>query len=130
MSNPFDYLNSINYTKEDLMTNSANDELAEQGYQSFIVNKGLSYFPDTIFHANQMNCSSHIDSKLEYHFYLNSIRTKKRFSKWFKKIANDDLSAVQQYYKCNMRKAEQALKVLSSEQIECIKQRLQSCEEE
>jgi hypothetical protein len=129
MSSPFDYLNAINYTKKDLMTNSANDELAEGGYNAFVVNKGLSYFPDTILYSNEMNTKPQIDNKLQFHYLINSIRPKKRYSKWHKRNANNDLEAIQQYYQCNYAKAEQALKVLTGEQIECIKQRLQSCEE-
>ena len=129
MSNPFDYLNAINHTKENLVHGSNNDELAEQGYQPFLVNKGLSYFPDTILYSNEMNLYSHIDKTLQFDFFINSIRAKKRFSKWHKKISNDDFEAVQTYYKCSDTKAEQALKVLSAEQLQCIKDRLQSCEE-
>jgi len=129
MSNPFDYLNAINYTKKDLMTGSVNDELAEDGYNPFVVNKGLSYFPDTILYSNEMNTRPQIDNKLQFHYLINSIRPKKRYSKWHKRNANNDLEAIQQYYQCNYTKAEQALKVLTGEQIECIKQRLQSCEE-
>lgn len=128
MSNPFDYLNAINYTKKDLMTDSANDELAEQGYQPFLVNKGLSYFADTIFYSNEMNTKS-VDNKLAFHYLLNTIAPKKRFSKWHKKISNDDFEAVQMYYRCSDSKAEQVLKVLTAEQLQCIKDRLQSCEE-
>lgn len=129
MSNPFDYLNAINITKENLVHGSNNDELAEQGYQPFLINKGLSYFPDTILYANEMNLNSHIDKTLQFDFFINSIRSKKRFSKWFKKIDNENFEAVQMYYKCSSTKAEQALKVLTAEQLQCIKDRLQSCEE-
>ncbi len=80
MSNPFDYLNAINGNKKDLMTDSANDELAEQGYQPFLINKGLSYFADTIFYSNEMNTKS-VDNKLAFHYLLNTITPKKRFSK-------------------------------------------------
>ncbi len=129
MSNPFDYLNAINHTKKDLMTDSANDELAESGYTAFVVNKGLSYFPDTVLYANEMNTKPQLDNKLQFHYLINSIRPKKRFSKWHKKGADNDLEVIQQYYQCGYSKAEQALKVLTVDQIECIKQKLQSCEE-
>ena len=45
---PFDYVNSINFTKKNLMKNTANDELALEGYAPFLTNKTLSYFTDTI----------------------------------------------------------------------------------
>lgn len=129
MSNPFDYLNAINYTKENLVHGSNNDELAEQGYNPFVVNRGLSFFPDTILYANEMNTKHQLDKSLQFDYLINSIRPKKRFSKWHKKISNEDFEAVQMYYKCSDAKAETVLKVLTSEQLQCIKDRLQSCEE-
>jgi len=129
MSNPFDYLNAINYTKENLVHGSNNDELAEQGYNAFVVNRGLSFFPDTILYANEMNIKHQLDKSLQFDYLINSIRPKKRFSKWHKKISNEDFEAVQMYYKCSDSKAETVLKVLTSEQLQCIKDRLQSCEE-
>ena len=85
MSNPFDYVTSITYGKNDMMTGSENDELAEAGYNAYLTNKSLSYFPDTLFYANEMNVMNHTDKRLQYSYLLNSIRPKKRFSKWVKK---------------------------------------------
>lgn len=124
MSNPFDFVNAINLNKRDLMTGTENDELAEKGYVGFIVNKSLSYFPDTVMYANEMNINHHLDNKLQFHYLLNSVRPKKRFSKWVKKQEDNDLDAVIQYYGYNREKAEQALSLLSPEQLEQIRQRL------
>ena len=79
---PFDFINSINFTKKNLMRNTDNDELAEKGYVPFITNKTLSYFTDTLLYSNEMNSLHHLDNKLQYEFFLNSIRKKKRFAKW------------------------------------------------
>lgn len=124
MTTPFDYVNAINQNKRDLMTGTENDELAEKGYVAFIVNKSLSYFPDTVMYASEMNVQHHLDNKLQFHYLLNSIRPKKRFSKWVKKQEDNDLDAVIQCYGYNRVKAEQALSLLSPEQLKEIKKRL------
>lgn len=124
MTTPFDYVNSINFKKKDLMTGSENDELAEKQYVPFIVNKSLSYFPDTIMYANRMNVNHHLDNKLQFHYLLNSIRPGKRFSKWVKKQEDNDLETVMEYYGYNRTKAESALALLSPVQLEQIKNRL------
>ena len=89
---PFDYINSINFTKKNLMRGTENDELAEKGYVPYITNKTLSYFTDTLLYANEMNRYHFLDNKLQYEFYLNSIRKKKRFAKWAKADNNDAVS--------------------------------------
>ena len=87
MSNPFDYVNSINVTKKDIMP----DDITEKAYPAFMVNRALSYFNDTVLYANEMNVNHHIDNKLQYHFLINIIRKKKRFSKWLKPREVDNL---------------------------------------
>lgn len=124
MSNPFDYVSSITYNKNDMMTGTENDELAESGYNPYLTNKSLSYFPDTLLYANEMNVLNHVDNKLQYSYLLNSIRPKKRFSKWVKKQEDIDIEAVKQYYKYSTAKAEAALSLLSPQQINEIKKRL------
>lgn len=123
--NPFDFVNSINQSKKDMMTGTENDELAEKSYTPFIVNKALSYFPDTILYANEVNKLAHVDNKLQYHYLLNSIRPAKRFSKWAKKEDSDDLAIVKEYYGFSNEKAYQALSILSKDQINYIKKQLE-----
>lgn len=118
---PFDFVNAINYKKIDLMKD---DEQAEKDYVPFIVNRTLSYFPDTVMYANEINQRIHLDSKLQFHYFLNSIRTSKRFSKWVKKEGSADLEVVKQYYGYSDEKAEQALSLLSTDQLQIIKKRL------
>lgn len=122
--NVFDYINAINFTKKDLMTDTENDELAEKSYVPFLTNRGLSYFTDTIMYANEMNKCHHLDNKLQFHYLINSIRPKKRFSKWAKRKEDNDVDAIQEYYGYSRVKAEQALSILSSEQVKTIKKRL------
>ena len=114
--NHFDYLNSINLSKQDIMI----DDLAEKEYNSFMVNRGLSYFNDTVLMANEMNMHAHLDKKLQYHFLINIVRKKKRFSKWAKPEKESDIEAVKEYYGYSNEKARQILTLLSPEQIKNI----------
>ena len=116
---PFDYLNSINMTKKDIMV----DDQAEKEYVPFIVNRGLSYFQDTCIIANEMNKLGHLDSKLQYLFYINIISKKKRFSKWMKASENENLEVVKQYYGYSNQQAKSALSLLSQAQIDELKDR-------
>lgn len=125
MSNPFDYLNSINQTKKNMMRGTENDELGEKGYTPYMVNRGLSYFQDTIALANEMNVNHHLDKKCQYEFFINIVRPRKRFSKWFKKDENADIEAISEYYGCSNKKALQALSVLSKTDLDKIKQKLE-----
>ena len=87
-----DFLNSINHTKDDLF--SDDDEYAEKLYQGFVVNRSLSYFPDTVFHANEMNI--------------------------------DNMDAIKEYFNYSNSKAQEALKVLSEDDISEIKDMMQT----
>jgi hypothetical protein len=118
--NPFDYVNSISFNKKDIMK----DELDEKGYPGFIINKALSLYPDTIFYANEMNMRPAINGRLAYDYYLNSIRPRKRFSKWFKKQDNESTDVVMEYYKVDYLLATEYLKILSPNQVEELKTRL------
>lgn len=123
---PFDYVNSISKTKKNMMQDTENDALAEKAYVPFIVNKALSYFPDTILHANLMNQNYHLNNRAQYTFLLNSIRPKKRFAKWVQDASNEDLNTVCAYYDCNTTRGQEYLSLLSSEQIEMIKKELET----
>ena len=112
-----DWLNSINFTKEDL----SEDIIS---YPPFIVNRCLSGHIDCILFANEMNKHHHIDKDMQYSFYLNSLRKKKRFSPWLRKDKVKDLECIKQYYGYSNEKASQALKILTKEQLDFIKQRL------
>ena len=117
---PFDYLKAINETKEDVMLTTQD----EKKYSSFIVNRGLSFFMDTIFQVNEMNGKHYLDSRLQFSYLLNSIRMKKRYSKWLKPEKLHDLDVVKEYYGFSNEKAKNALEILSVDQLEQIKQKL------
>ena len=117
---PFDYLKAINESKEDVMLTSQD----EKKYAAFIVNRGLSFFMDTIFQANEINRNHHLDSRLQFDYLLNSIRQKKRYSKWLKPEKLDDLDIVKEYYGFGNEKAKNALQVLTDEQLAYIRRKL------
>jgi hypothetical protein len=118
---PFDYINAINFTKQNLFE----DPQANKDYNAWIVNKGLSYFPDTLLYANEMNRHYGIPKDWQFSFLLNSITKKKRFSKWSKKeTISESLRLVKEYYGYSNEKAKQALSVLSDEQLAMIEQKL------
>ena len=118
---PFDYVNDINFKKKNLMRETDNDRLAESGYVPYLTNKSLSYFPDTLFLANDMNINHGVDNLLQYEYLLNTVRPKKRFAKWVRPEDNDDLEIIKMYFGYSNKKAEQALKILSSEVIQRIR---------
>ena len=111
--NPFEYVNSITHNKKDIMS----DDLAEKGYNSFMVNRSLSYFHDTVLMANEMNQHHHLDNRLKYDFLINIVRKKKRFSKWIKPETESDVEVVKEYYGYSNEKAKSALSLLTSDQI-------------
>ena len=112
-----DWLNSINFTKEDL-----SEDIKD--YSPYVINHCLSGHVDCVLFANEMNMNHHIDKDMQYSFYLNSLRKRKRFSPWLRKDEIKDLECIKQYYGYSNEKASQALKILTKEQINFIKQRL------
>jgi len=117
---PFDFINAISHTKQDL-TESEN---WESEYKSYVINKGLSFYPDTVIQANEMNSRPHLDKRMQFSFLINIIRSKKRYSKWLKPEKLNDLEVVQEYYGYSKEKARQVLPLLSDEQINYIKLRI------
>jgi len=114
-----DYLNAINHKKEDLM--AGDDLFWEKKYPTYIVNKALSSFPECLLYANEMNKMHHLDKKLQFQFFLNSIRPKKRFSKWLRSSKIKNLEYVKEYYGYSNEKAKQALEILNDDQLEEIR---------
>ncbi len=115
--NPFQYLSAINDTKQDIMV----DDISEKQYNAFMVNRGLSYFYDTVLLANEMNQRAHADNRLQFDFFINTIRKKKRFSKWMKAKEEDNIKVVKEYYGYSNEKARQALTILNDDNIEQLK---------
>lgn len=118
---PFDFINSINHSKKDLMV----DEYAEKQYVPYVVNKGLSYGADTAIPANEMNSRPHLDKKLQYHFLINTIRPRKRFNKWIKASKIEAIDLIKEYYGYSTEKARQVLPILNEQQLDNLKEKLQ-----
>ena len=97
------------------------DEGAVKSYPSFIVNKALSSFMDSILYSNEMNKSHFIDNKLQYDFYLNSLKPRKRFAPWVKRETLEHLELVKEYYGYSHNKAITALRILTKSQLDEIK---------
>ena len=117
---PFDFINSIHYTKENLIV----DDWSEKQYNPYIINKGLSYGHDTVIPANEMNSRPHLDKILQFHFLINIIRPRKRFNKWIKAEKIDDLEVIKEYYGYSTEKAKQVLPLLNQSSIDEMKKRI------
>jgi|TARA_B110000438_G_C15659616_1_gene583270 hypothetical protein len=120
---PFEFINQINHGKKNLMDETP--EL-EREYKPFIVNRGLSFSHDTALYANEMNIHNNADSKLQFDFFLNIIRPKKRFGKWIKRENNEILDLIRGYYNCNYEKAREYVTLLDDSQLNIIKQRIET----
>jgi hypothetical protein len=125
MSSPFDYINAISHTKENLISGTDNDELAEKGYEPYLVNRGLSFFPDTVLYVNEMNIRHGLSKKCQFLYLLNTVRPRKRYSKWFKANLEDDIKIVSEYYGCSIAKAREAMKVLTDDNILVMRKKLE-----
>jgi hypothetical protein len=112
-----DWLNSINFTKQNLIE----DPLVEKEYVPYIINRSLSYFPDTLFHANEMNQKHFLPKKMQYDYLRTVVRKRRRFSKWDKKAEYSDLEYIKQHYGYSTKKALEILPLLSKDQIAHIK---------
>ena len=118
-----DWLNSINFNKNNLIEE---DPSTIKDYAPYIINRCLSGNIDSILFANEMNKYSFLEKDMQYSFYLNTLRKKKRFSPWLRKDKVTDLEIIKQYYGYSNEKASNALKILTPEQIKFIKQRLET----
>ena len=118
-----DYLNAINLTKKNLL--DTDDETWEKKYPPFVINKCMSMHYDTLMQANEMNGYHFLPKKLQFDFFINSVRKKKRFGgKWLSSSKLKNLDYIKEYYGYSNEKAKTALNILSKEQTETIKKRL------
>jgi len=112
-----DYLYSINQSKKNILDD---DPDAVRKYPAYVVNRCLSSFTDTVLYANEMNKNSHLPPKMQYDFFINSVKPRKRFSPWARKDSIDYLDIVKEYYGYNDDKALQALRILTKDQLDKI----------
>ena len=118
-----DWLNSINCSKRNLIDE---DPDVEKKYPAYIINRCMSGHLDAIMYANEMNFHNHIDSKLQFDFFLNSIRPKKRYGKWLKRKKEDNqvLDLIKEYCKCSYAKARDYALLLNDSQLDIIRQHI------
>lgn len=114
---PFDFLNSINATKVDLIV----DAETEKAYVSFMINRGLSYFQDTVLLANEMNCLYHLPNKMQYDFLRSTIRNGKRFSKWYKAEEDLKIDVIKEFYGYSTAKAAAVVNLITDDDISQMK---------
>lgn len=117
------FLNSINNTKTNVLLEDTNGKI-EEAYNSYIINKSLSYFPDTIMQSNTVNMYFNLDNKMKYDFLLNSIRKRKRFTPWVKSTAEENIEVIKIYFNVGNEKASEILSLLNENQINKIKEQL------
>ena len=123
----FQYMNAVNRTTNRDIIRTADDPAdAEKNYNPYLTNKGFSMYVDTVLAANEMNLRPHISNKMQYSYYINTIRpSKDRYSKWPKKEKlSNDMKVVMEFYNVGHRKAQEFLKVLTKEQVNLIRKRL------
>jgi hypothetical protein len=113
-----DWLNSINQTKKHLIDE---DPLLEKEYAPYIINRCMSGHLDCVMFANEMNINHFLPKKMQYDFFINSLRPRKRYSPWLKKDTIKDLDYVKRYYGYSNEKAKQALRILTKQQLDFIK---------
>lgn len=110
---PFDFVKSINEKTENLI--QVQPEV-ERDYLPYMVNRSLSFSPDTILYANSMNERWTLDKKLQYDFLYGSVRRRRRYDKWMKREEDEMLPLVMELYKVNQRRAAEYLSLLTEEQ--------------
>lgn len=90
------------------------------GYNPFLVNISLANYVDCILYVNEMNMVAHLSPEMQYDYYFNAIRkTKRRFS-YEKKVIDENLTFIKEYYDCSTQKAKEILQILTKEQINTI----------
>ena len=118
---PFDFINDINFGKKNLLKDD-DKGILEKEYNSFIINRGLSYFSDTVLYANEMNLRHELDKRMQNDYLLHSIRPKKRFSKWVKNKKEERVDLIKQYFNYSNQKAREVLDIITDEEYNQIKQ--------
>ena len=109
-----EYLNAINHKKEPLMDG---DEIAEKEYVPFVINRCLSYFPDTIFFINEINQLHSLPKKMQFDYLRMSIRKKKRFSPWLKKKKIEKIDIIKEYFGYSNEKALQVVDLITEDDL-------------
>ena len=118
-----EWLKSINLSKKNLIDE---DPSLEKEYSPYIINRIFSGHLDAILFANEMNQYHFLPKKMQYDFFLNTLRVKKRYSPWLRKDTIKDLDLIKRYYGYSNEKAKQALRILTKEQINFIRSKFET----
>lgn len=123
---PFSFVNEINTSKRDIMRdqNGEHSDLLEKVYSAWLVNRSLSYFNDSIIHANEMNKNHHLDSRLQFDYLRTAVRRRKRYSKWIKNNESESIEIIKTAYQYSNEKARMVLDILSDDQLNLLKQKI------
>jgi len=116
---PWTYMTAVSETKKDILKETP--ELANF-YPAFVVNKGFSYFPDSVLYANDMNMYPDIPAAAQYYYYMSSLRKRQRRSKWWKREPNADLDMVREVYQVRAEVAKQYMKILTEENLQTLRE--------
>jgi len=119
-------MNAVSHSKKDLIGESEHPEMTEKEYNAYIVNRGFSFFDDTILHANEMNQRAHLFPRAQFDYYRSVLRPRKRFSKWHKADKDKDLDTIQHVYSCNRTVAKLFLKALSKEDLKKVHAKMET----
>lgn len=121
---PFDFIKAASHNKSNLIGNDDYPEMIEKQYNAYIVNRGFSYFEDTILHCNEMNQRAHLFDAAQFDYYRGALRPRNRFSKWHKAEKNNDLDVIQEVYQCSRSIAKTYLKALNKDQLKKVHAKL------
>ena len=117
-----EYLNAINFTKKNVM--DSEDKMWIKKYPAFIVNKILSGFQDTLMLVNEMNRCHFLDKDMQFHFLINSVRSRTRFSPFLRASKLKNIGVIKEYYGYNNEKAKVALDILTKDELKTLKEKL------
>ena len=120
--NPFDFVKSVSYDKKDIMV----DGIEEKSYQPFLTNKALSYHQDSVFFSNEMNIRHGCENRLQYLFFLNTLRKRQRFSQWSKPYVSKKLDVIKEYYQVSAKQAKDYMSILSDSDVRKMKKRMKT----
>jgi hypothetical protein len=123
-SSPFTFINSIN-AKDDLTKTTEGTKLVEKEYSPWLTNRAFSLYEDTIHYANAMNQHHGLESIMQYQFFINIVKKRKRYSKWFKYKAEAEVEAISEYYQCSLKRAKEIVSVLTDDQRKEIIKRIE-----
>lgn len=115
---PFDFINSISHTKDELIRKDGEVEDREKQYVAFVINKGLSHFQDSILHVNEMNMRPGLRPDAQYRYLKAALRSKKRYAKWTQADKNEIADVLQQVFDCNRKTSKMYARLFDAHDLE------------